>query len=54
MARVVGLADLSFEDRNAWKTCTRGVGELLAACTDLEVEAIVLGIGGGSTNDMGG
>jgi len=53
MASIVGLADLSVEERNAWKTCSKGVGEALAFCASLELDAILLGIGGSSTNDMG-
>jgi len=53
MASIVGLADLKMEQRDAWKTCTRGVGEALAHCSSLELDAILLGIGGSSTNDMG-
>ena len=53
MASVVGLADLRFEERNAWKTSTLGMGEVLAHCASLELDAILIGIGGSATNDMG-
>jgi glycerate kinase len=53
MASVVGLADLPFEERNAWKTSTLGMGEVLAHCASLELDAILIGIGGSATNDMG-
>jgi len=53
MASVVGLADLKTEERNPWKTSTVGVGECLRECREWGVSAILLGIGGSSTNDMG-
>ncbi len=53
MASIVGLADLKVEERNAWKTSSKGVGEVLAFCASLKLDAILLGIGGSSTNDMG-
>lgn len=53
MASVVGLADLKRKERNAWKTSTVGIGEVLKYCSTLELDAILLGIGGSSTNDMG-
>jgi glycerate 2-kinase len=53
MASIVGLADLKNEERNPWKTSTVGVGECLLECRKYGVSAILLGIGGSSTNDMG-
>jgi len=53
MASVVGLADLKKEERNPWKTSTIGVGQCLLKCKEYGVCAILLGIGGSSTNDMG-
>ena len=53
MASVVGLADLKRKERNAWKTSTVGIGEVLKYCSTLQPDAILLGIGGSSTNDMG-
>ncbi len=53
MASVVGLADLKTEERNPWKTSTVGIGECLRECSEWGVCAILLGIGGSSTNDMG-
>ena len=53
MASIVGLADLKAEERNPWKTATVGVGECLRECREWGVSAILLGIGGSSTNDMG-
>jgi glycerate kinase len=53
MASIVGLADLEAEQRNPWKTSTVGVGECLLECKEWGVSAILLGVGGSSTNDMG-
>ncbi len=53
MAGIVGLADLKKEERNPWKTSTKGVGEVLRYCASLEPDAILLGIGGSATNDLG-
>ena len=53
MAECVGLADLPNELRNPWETSTFGVGQLLRKAADLRVDAILLGIGGSSTNDIG-
>ncbi len=53
MAEVAGLAGLDAEERNPWKTSTVGVGECLRQCKEWGVCAILLGIGGSSTNDMG-
>jgi len=53
MASIVGLADLEAGERDPWKTSTVGVGECLLTCKEWGVSAILLGIGGSSTNDMG-
>ena len=53
MASIVGLADLETEDRDPWKTSTVGVGECLRKCKEWGASAILLGVGGSSTNDMG-
>ena len=53
MASIVGLADLEAGERTPWKTSTVGVGECLRKCKEWGVSAILLGIGGSSTNDMG-
>jgi glycerate kinase len=53
MASVAGLAELKVAERNPWKTSTVGVGECLRECREWGVTAILLGIGGSSTNDMG-
>ena len=55
MALASGLALLSQDLRDPALTTTRGTGELIAACLDLEVEVekIAVGIGGSATNDGG-
>ena len=53
MAEVAGLKALDPKERNPWKTSTVGVGECLRKCKEWGVCAILLGIGGSSTNDMG-
>jgi glycerate kinase len=53
MAQAAGLAELPQAERNPWKTSTFGVGEMLREAKFLGVDAILLGIGGSSTNDLG-
>ena len=53
MAQSAGLADLAMDQRDPWKTSTYGVGEMLKEASLLGVNAILLGIGGSSTNDIG-
>jgi len=53
MASVCGLSSLPPSDRNPWDTSTEGVGDLLKAAKEMKADAILLGIGGSSTNDAG-
>ena len=53
MAQAAGLADLASHQRNPWNTSTYGVGQMLGQAAQLGVDAILLGIGGSSTNDIG-
>ena len=53
MASVCGLGDLSSKQRNPWNTSTLGVGDLIAFASENGADAILLGIGGSSTNDAG-
>lgn len=53
MAQASGLAMLKMGDRDAWKTSSFGTGELLAAATRAGATAILLGVGGSATNDLG-
>ncbi|MBO4769101.1 MAG: glycerate kinase, partial [Bacteroidales bacterium] len=53
MAKVCGLAMLSFEERNPEITSTRGLGLVMKAAAGMGVSRIILGIGGSATNDGG-
>ncbi|PTY08478.1 glycerate kinase [Opitutaceae bacterium EW11] len=53
MARASGLALLPPELRNPWETTTYGTGQLLRAAAEMGASAILLGIGGSATNDLG-
>ncbi len=53
MAAAAGLHLLAEEDRDPWKTSTHGVGEMILRTAEAGVEAILLGIGGSATNDLG-
>ena len=53
MALASGLALLKPRERNPLLTTSRGTGELIRAALDLEVDEIVIGIGGSATNDGG-
>jgi glycerate 2-kinase len=53
MAAASGLALLAEGDRDAWQTTTLGTGQLMRAAANSGVEAILLGVGGSATNDLG-
>lgn len=53
MATVNGLGLLALSDRDAWHTGTQGTGDLLQAAQSLGADAILLGIGGSATSDLG-
>lgn len=53
MASASGLAQLPIEQRDPWQTTTLGTGELLLAATERNVAAILLGVGGSATSDLG-
>ncbi|SDS09481.1 glycerate kinase [Opitutus sp. GAS368] len=53
MAAASGLALLAPEQRNPWHTTSVGTGQLLAAAAARKPAAILLGIGGSATNDLG-
>ena len=53
MASASGLARLSPQDRNPWKTTSRGTGELLLAAAEKGADLLLLGIGGSGTSDLG-
>ncbi len=48
-----GLAQLPLAQRDPWLTQSTGTGELLVAAADAGAEALLLGIGGSATNDIG-
>ena len=51
LAEASGLERLSPEERNPFRTSTRGTGRLLAAALDAGAQEVVLGIGGSATHD---
>lgn len=53
MAAASGLALLAPDQRDPWKTSSFGTGELLQRAATLGAKAILLGIGGSATNDLG-
>jgi len=53
MAAASGLALLSPNERDVWQTSSYGTGELLAAAATAGADAIVLGVGGSATSDLG-
>jgi glycerate kinase len=53
MASASGLALLAEAARDPWQTTTYGTGELIRTATELGVSAILLGVGGSATNDIG-
>ena len=53
MASAAGLEQVPLGLRDPWSTSTFGLGELLRHVTNEGVTAILLGIGGSATNDLG-
>lgn len=53
LASANGLALLDPTRRDPWRTTTRGTGELMRAAAQTGAAAILLGIGGSATNDLG-
>lgn len=53
MAQASGLGLLAPGERNPWHTTSLGTGELLGRAADLHARAILLGVGGSATNDLG-
>ncbi len=53
MASVAGIEQLSEAQRNPWEAHTTGVGQLLEQVEQVGAEAILLGIGGSATQDLG-
>ncbi len=53
MAQASGLDLLDAEKRDLWRTSSFGTGELLAFAAGEGADAILLGVGGSATNDLG-
>ena len=53
MAAASGLALLPAAERDPWQTTTLGTGQLMAAAAQAGAVAIVLGVGGSATHDLG-
>ena len=53
VASASGLELLSLGQRNPWLTSTLGTGELLRIAVEQGAAAILLGVGGSATNDLG-
>ncbi len=53
MAQASGLALLAAAQRNLWHATSLGTGELIRIAADAGVDAIVLGVGGSATHDLG-
>lgn len=53
MAQVSGLTLLEQDLRDPWQTTSVGTGELMRAAADRGAGAILLGIGGSATHDLG-
>jgi glycerate kinase len=53
MAAASGLALLASDERDPWQTTTIGTGELIRSAVAHGAAAILLGVGGSATNDLG-
>jgi len=53
MATASGLALLTAQQRDPWQTSTYGTGQLIRAATENGASAILLGVGGSATSDLG-
>ncbi len=53
MAAVAGLEQVPISQRHPRQTTTRGVGELIRVAVAEQADAILLGIGGSATSDLG-
>ena len=53
MAAASGLALLAPDQRDPWQTTTLGTGQLIAAAAQAGAAAILLGVGGSATHDLG-
>ncbi len=53
MASASGLALLPRDQRDPWQASSRGTGQLIRAAAELGAAAVILGIGGSATHDLG-
>ena len=53
MAQATGLQSLPQNGRDCWNTTSLGTGELIRIAGERRADAILLGVGGSSTNDLG-
>lgn len=53
MAAASGLGQVPIEDRDVWQATSVGTGQLIAAAAEAGVSAILLGVGGSATHDVG-
>ena len=53
MASVNGLSTLSMEQRDVWCASSYGTGELLRVASQSDAQALLLGVGGSATSDLG-
>ncbi len=53
MASASGLELLPRNQRDPWRTCSYGTGELIHAAVQAGSDAILLGVGGSATNELG-
>ena len=53
MAMASGLEMVPIDQRNPWLTTTYGTGELIKDALGQDIDCIIIGLGGSSTNDAG-
>ena len=53
MAAASGLALLPREARDPWEASSYGTGQLIRIASELGSAAVILGIGGSATHDLG-
>ena len=53
MAAASGLALLADELRDPWRTTSYGTGQLIRAAAEMGAKAVLLGVGGSATSDIG-
>ncbi len=53
MASASGIESLTADERDPWETDSRGTGEVIRAAIDAGADAVLLGVGGSATNDVG-